>query len=85
MIAILAITVALISIIAKAVNNMSYLTLLSETSELGDFFGALSPIFLADKEQEQTNEELRILGKRIRRNLWSFYISLIVFFAYVSF
>lgn len=84
MVAILAIVVVLISIIAKAVNNMSYLSLLSEASEPVDFFGALSPIFLADKDQEQTNEYLRKLGKRIRRNLWFFYIGMIVFFVYCS-
>lgn len=85
MIAILAVILALVSIIAKVANNVSYLSLLSETSEPGDFFGALSPIFLSDREQEQSNEELRKLGKRIRRNLWFFYISIIVFFGYVSF
>jgi len=84
MVAILAILVALISIITKAVNNMRYLSLLSETSEFADFFGALSPIFLSNKEQEQSDEELRKLGKRIRTNLWVFYICIIIFFGYVS-
>ncbi len=85
MIAILAIIIALISIILKAVNNMSYLSLLSKSSEPEDFFSALSPIFLSDKGQEQSNEKLRKPGKRIRGNLWFFYISIIVFFGYVSF
>ena len=85
MIAVIAIITAIISIITKAVNNLQYINLLPASSQPSDFFMALSPIFLKDKEKENSSEELRKLGNRIKTSLWIFYISLVIFFAYVSF
>jgi len=85
MIGILAVLVALIAIISKVVNNIRYLNLLPESTDPTDFIGAMSPIFLSNKEEEQENDKLKKIAKRIRINLWIFYLSIVVFFGYVSF
>ncbi len=59
--------------------------ILPESTDPTDFIGAMSPIFLSNKEEEQENDKLKKIAKRIRINLWIFYLSIVVFFGYVSF
>jgi hypothetical protein len=84
MIAILAILIALISIWIKIYYHFKYLNLLPETIEIPSAFGAFSPLFLGNSDEEEKNEELKKLARTIKISLTIFYLCIICFLVYTN-
>jgi len=84
MIAILAILIAFVSIWIKIYNHFKYLSLLPDPIDIPAFFGAISPFFFRNKEDEGISDELLKIAKSIKICIVMFYISIATFFIYIQ-